>query len=166
MANDIANLIYNIALSSKKHDIANSTVKIEFVHGFEDGYEMATVIDIYRDDDEIVLRYKGVCVTASLPSFNILVQKILVDFLEILARQSRIDSFVSDFSYIFINIHNKTLVSSCKYLFSSCLNSDNIVNFNTWYANNDLYNLQHFISIHYYFAYGIVKARKICNKVK
>ena len=169
MAFDIAFKIYDIAKCQEERDrIASEqckSVKIEFIHGFADGYEVSKVMYIVFDPkkEKLFMRYNKTTCKSSVDSFEVLAQLIFHDFLEIHEKQDAFgsDAYISGISYITLRTHfMDTMTSQCRYVFGHTLTKEDVLRYDIWYEDDRLRSLQCFLLKQYNFARSIVDDSK------
>jgi hypothetical protein len=161
MASDIANMIYNIALIKERQDYEEASIKLVFVIGYIDGYEISSCVSFFVHESQIYMKHGSIVTVASIFSFYIICQKILANFLHIYSRQDNNDSFVTDYHTLrLIHVQANQEQTMCNYVFGQTMSLNNVYDFTKMYMDIELHEIRTFLSIHFYFALGSIRLIK------
>jgi hypothetical protein len=161
MAHDVAKTIMDLAHALEKHE----TIIIEVTHGFMDEYSVSKCIRMKPDKDTCVIYYKNTTVHLTAQTdwsiIDIILQQILIEFLEIVEKQDGYTCFTIDMDFIEIRIHaDHQIIASGTYYFSDTVFCDDINSFVQWFDPTRHMTLKNMFKFYMRFA-SIVKKNNI-----
>jgi len=125
MAHDVATLIYKLALANEK---VKRVVRLQIIHGVIGDYEVSKCIKIKSNKEQAYIQYNGI--TVPFTHYQVLIQQLLIEFLEVLNKQNQCDSFAQDTSYIVSNVLvDAKIVATCKFVFKETITQEDILDY-------------------------------------
>ena len=147
MVHDVATLIYKLAKESERAE--NKLIRLEVIHGVVGDYEVSKNMTIVQSS---LIKYNGI--TIPFAHYQVVIQHIFIEFLEILNRQNSCDSFAPDTSYIVLNVLAKSkIVATCKFVFKETVTQEDLLDYD-W--NIKCKNLINYLEKYMTFARDII----------